>query len=186
MTNLYELPPDLPVPLDDGAADHLRGLRLPSVPLSATSGRSVDLAALPGLTIAYIYPRTGKAGETITEDWNVIPGARGCTPQSCAFRDHYAELKALGAEVFGLSAQSTDDQQEAAERLHLPFDLLSDRELAFGRALKLPTFEWHGQRLLKRLTLVLRDGIIEHVFYPVFPPDQNAANVVAWLQAQPD
>ncbi|MEA2512692.1 MAG: hypothetical protein QOJ59_2179 [Thermomicrobiales bacterium] len=182
---LYQLPEDLPRPADDGACDHLVGLAVPSIPLVATSGGLVDLASLDGRTIVYIYPRTGRPDQELPTGWNEIPGARGCTPQSCAFRDHHAELQALGARVFGLSAQDTDYQREAAARLHLPFDLLSDADLVFTRALSLPTFEVDGMTLTKRATLIVADGVIEHVFYPVFPPDQNAPEVMEWLQAHP-
>ncbi len=180
--NLYQLPADLPAPVDDGAAKHLRGLPLPHVPLPSTAGGTVDLAGLPGRTVVYAYPRTGRPDQAPLPGWDAIPGARGCTPQSCAFRDHYRELQALDAAVFGLSTQDTADQREAVERLHLPYALLSDADLAFAHALRLPTFTVAGLPLLKRLTLIVRDGRIEHVFYPVFPPDQNAAAVIAWLQ----
>ena len=180
--NLYELPKDLPIPLDDGACDHLPGMQLPSVPLISTADRTVDLAKLSGRTVVYCYPRTGTPGEDPPQGWNEIPGARGCTPQSCAFRDHYQELRALGAEVFGLSTQDTDYQKEAVERLHLPFPLLSDQRLLFTKALNLPIFEVESMTLLRRLTLVLNDGFVEHVFYPVFPPDKNADEVIDWLR----
>ncbi len=176
------LPDDLPAPVDDGKASHLRGAVIPSIPLPSTSGGQVDIAVLRGRTVVYIYPRTGVPGEPVFE-WNSIPGARGCTPQSCAFRDHYTELKTLGAEVFGLSVQTTTHQAEAATRLHLPFALISDAEHTFANALDLPRFEAIGESLLKRLTLIVRDGVIEHFFYPVFPPDKNAGEVVAWLKA---
>lgn len=180
--NLYELPKDLPVPQDDGACDHLKGTKLPPVALLSTAGRSIDLSALPGTTVIYIYPRTGRPDEPSPAGWNEIPGARGCTPQSCAFRDHFDELKRAGAaQVHGLSTQTTADQREAAVRLHLPFDLLSDENLQFARALRLPIFEVAGMRLIKRLTLIARDGAIEKVFYPVFPPDRNAGDVLDWL-----
>jgi peroxiredoxin len=173
----------LPVPEDDGAARHLPGLRVPSIALAATNGTTVDLSSLAGRVVLYAYPRTGRPGEPNPDGWETIPGARGCTPQTCAFRDHYAELRSLGvAYLFGLSTQSTDFQREAAERLHLLFPLLSDESLAFTRALRLPTFTTHGMTLHKRLTLILRDGLIEHVFYPVFPPDRNATDVTAWLR----
>lgn len=178
------LPPDLPVPVDDGACDHLPGLQLPSIPLPSTAGRMVDLARLPGRTVVYCYPRTGEPGKPVPPAWDAIPGARGCTPQACAFRDHYQELQALGARVFGLSTQDTAYQQEAVARLHLPFELLSDANLAFARALRLPTFEFDSMTLIKRLTLIVRDGRIEKVFYPVFPPDKNPEEVIAWLQSQ--
>ncbi len=183
--NLMQLPDDLPPPQDDGAAAHLVGCPVPDLALPATSGGAVELAKLPGRSVLYAYPRTGIPGEVFYDGWNQIPGARGCTPESCAFRDHHAELKGLGAAVFGLSTQDTAFQREAALRLHLPFALLSDDRLALTRALKLPTFEVNGVTLLKRLTLVLRDGAIEHVFYPVFPPDGHAEEVVAWLRAAP-
>jgi peroxiredoxin len=174
----------LPVPEDDGAARHLPGLRVPSIPLAATDGITIDLSSLAGLTVVYAYPRTGRPGEPNPDGWEAIPGARGCTPQTCAFRDHFAELQSLGvAHLYGLSTQSTDYQREAAERLHLPFPLLSDESLALTHALRLPTFTTHGMTLHKRLTLILRDGLIEHVFYPVFPPDRNAADVVEWLRS---
>ncbi len=174
----------IPAPMDDGAAGHLPGSRVPSVPLPATDGGAVDLSALPGRAVVYAYPRTGPADGANPEGWDAIPGARGCTPQSCAFRDHFAELKALGvSHLFGLSTQDTAYQREAAERLRLPFPLLSDERLDLARAMRLPTFEAAGMTLLKRLTLVLRDGAVEHVFYPVFPPDRSAADVIAWLSA---
>jgi peroxiredoxin len=183
--NIYEVPKDLPVPVDDGACDHLQEIKLPSVLLQSTAGRKVDLAAVSGRTVLYCYPRTGRPDVDPPQGWNEIPGARGCTPQSCAFKDHFAELKTLGADVFGLSTQATDYQKEAADRLHLPFELLSDVDLAFAKALRLPTFEVESMTLIKRLTLVLRDGKIEKVFYPVFPPDANAAEVVEWLSRHP-
>jgi peroxiredoxin len=180
--NVYELPKDLPVPQDDGACAHLTGTRMPSVSLPATNGQHVDLSALPGRTIVYCYPRTGRPDRDPPAGWDAIPGARGCTPQSCSFRDHHAELLALGAgAVYGLSTQDTAYQREAVERLHLPFELLSDEKLAFARALSLPTFEIEGMELIKRLTLIVHEGTIEHVFYPVFPPDANAPDVVHWL-----
>ena len=180
--NPYELPNDLPVPEDDGAADHLPGMRLPPVPLASTSGEVVDLSALPGRTVVYCYPMTGRPDRSLPAGWDEIPGARGCTPQSCSFRDHHAELRSLGARVFGSSTQDTEYQREAAARLHLPFALLSDAGLAFAGALGLPTFEVDGMVLLKRLTLVIDEGRIEKVFYPVFPPDRSAEEVVEWLR----
>lgn len=172
----------IPPPLDDGAASHLTGMRVPSIALTATDGAAVDLSALRGRVVVYAYPRTGVPGIDNPPGWDMIPGARGCSPQSCAFRDHFSELKALGVDrLFGLSTQDAPYQREAAERLHLPFPILSDHRLLLTRALRLPTFETSGMALLKRLTLVIDDGRIEHVFYPVFPPDQNASDVLAWL-----
>ena len=177
------LPPGIPVPQDDGAARHLTGMKLPDLALPATRGGAINLALLAGRTVLYIYPRTGVPGVDLPPGWDDIPGARGCTPQSCGFRDHFAELKALGvSHLFGLSTQDTDYQREAVERLHLPFAILSDAKLAFARALNLPTFSVAGMTLLKRMALVIDDGVIDKVFYPVFPPDQNAADVVAWLR----
>jgi len=179
--DLLRLPSDLPVPVDDGMASHLVGLPIPTISLPSTTGQRVDLSALAGRTVVYCYPRTGRPDQELPKGWNLIPGARGCTPQSCAFRDHHRELQALDARVFGLSTQDTDYQREAAERLHLPFALLSDARLEFTSAMRLPTFEVESIRLLKRLTLVIRDGTVEQVFYPVFPPDENARQVLSWL-----
>ena len=177
------LPPDIPVPQDDGAARHLAGMKLPDLALPATRGGAINLAWLSGRTVLYIYPRTGVPGVDAPPGWDDIPGARGCTPQSCGFRDHFAELKGLGvAHLFGLSTQDTDYQREVAARLHLPFAILSDDKLAFARALKLPTFTTSGMTLIKRMALVIDDRVIAKVFYPVFPPDQNAAEVIAWLR----
>ena len=180
----FPLPDDLPEPDDDGAADHLPGATVPSIPLPATDGERVDLSALPGRVVVYGYPKTGRPDEDVIPDgWEAIPGARGCTPEACGFRDHYAELREAGAaDVFGLSLQTTEYQREARDRLGLPFEMLSDAELAFTEALELPTFEVDGETFLSRLTLVIDDGRIEHVFYPVFPPDEHAAEVVGWLR----
>jgi len=175
----------IPAPMDDGAASHLPGMKISSVPLPATDGLIVNLAALRGRTVVYAYPRTGKPGIENPEGWDRIPGARGCTPQSCSFRDHFVEIESLGVHaIFGLSTQDTAYQREVAERLHLPFAILSDEKLTFAEAMHLPTFQASGMTLLKRLTLVITHGIIEHVFYPVFPPDQDAANVIAWLKSK--
>jgi len=177
------LPEDLPAPQDDGAARHLNGMRLPSIPLVATDGSSVDLSKLKGRTIVYVYPRTGRPGQALPTGWDAIPGARGCTPQSCGFRDHFADLKALGvAQLYGLSTQETDYQREAVERLHLPFAILSDAGFALASALRLPTFTVDGMTLIKRMAWVIDDGVITHVFYPVFPPDRSADEVVDWLR----
>jgi peroxiredoxin len=176
------LPADIPVPHDDGAARHLTGRKLPALALAATDGSRVDLSKLRGRTVVYIYPRTGVPGQSPPDGWDQIPGARGCTPQSCSFRDHFAELKRLGvAHLYGLSTQDTAYQSEAAERLHLPFALLSDEKLELARALELPVFTVAGMTLLKRMALVIDDGAITKVFYPVFPPDKNAEEVIAWL-----
>ena len=178
------LPGDLPVPKDDGAARHLAGMRVPSVALAATDGSAIDLSVLVGRTVVYVYPRTGVPGEPPLDGWDAIPGARGCTPQSCSFRDHFAELKGLGIDhLYGLSTQDSAYQSEAVRRLHLPFPILSDSNLALARALKIPTFTIAGMTLLKRMALVLDGGVISKVFYPVFPPDKSAEEVIAWLRA---
>ncbi len=188
MGSLTELPEGLPVPTNDGACDHLLGSTLPSLPLPSTAGGVVDLAARPGLTVAYFYPMTGRPGVPLPVGWDAIPGARGCTPQACGFRDHARELAALGASVVGVSTQPLVEQAEAATRLHLPFELLSDEQLVFVASLRLPVFEAGGRQLVKRLTLVVSGGLVSQVFYPVFPPDAHAAQVVSWLaqrQAEP-
>ena len=177
------LPTGLPVPEDDGAARHLTGTKLPSMALAATNGSQTDLSALEGRTVVYIFPRTGRPGEDPPDGWDAIPGARGCTPQSCSFRDHFTDLRNAGvAHLFGLSTQDTGYQREAVERLHLPFPILSDRDLALARAIRLPTFEVAGMTLLKRMVLIIDDGVIAKVFYPVFPPDRSADEVIAWLR----
>jgi peroxiredoxin len=178
------LPPNIPVPQDDGAASHLTGMRIPDITLPATDGAQVKLLKLIGRTVVYIYPRTGVPGVDLPPGWNEIPGARGCTPQSCSFRDHFGDLQRLGvAQLYGLSTQDTAYQQEAVTRLHLPFAILSDEKLALTNALKLPTFVASGMTLLKRMALVIDDAVISKVFYPVFPPDKNAEEVIGWLQA---
>ncbi|MEV7418318.1 MerR family transcriptional regulator [Streptomyces sp. NPDC089919] len=181
------LPEGLPVPADDGAADHLPGLPLPPLELAATSGGPVRLAELgPGRTVLYLYPLTGRPDRDLPEGWEAIPGARGCTPEACDFRDHHQDLLAAGAAgVYGLSSQDTPYQQEVTERLRLPFAMLSDPGFALAGELRLPTFEASGSRLYKRLTMIVRDGAVEHVFYPVFPPDEHARQVLSWLRAHP-
>ena len=180
------LPKDLPAPQDDGSARHLPGLKLPSFALAATDGSRVDLSTLKGRTVVYIYPRTGRPGQATPTGWDAIPGARGCTPQSCGFRDHFADLRRLGVkQLYGLSTQTTDYQREVVERLHLPFAILSDAALALTGALSLPTFAVDGMTLIKRMAWVIDDGVITHVFYPVFPPDKSAEEVVSWLDHDP-
>ncbi|NEU12144.1 peroxiredoxin [Methylobacterium sp. BTF04] len=187
MTNpdFSSLPADLPAPQDDGAARHLDGMVLPDVSLEATDGTRVSLSRLRGRTVVYAYPRTGEPGQpTLVPDWDAIPGARGCTPQACDFRDHHAALQARGvAQVHGLSTQTSAYQREVAARLHLPFTLIADPHRAFTQAARLPTFTAGGHTLLKRLTLIIDDGRVRQVFYPVFPPDRGAEQVIAWLDA---
>jgi peroxiredoxin len=186
MVDPMTLPDDLPVPSDDGAADHLRGSVVPAISLGATTGPAVDLSAAEGRTVVYAYPWTGRPGQPLlSDDWDSIPGARGCTPETCGFRDHHADLEAAGAAVYGLSTQDTAYQRELAERLGLPYPVLSDERLALTGAMRLPAFQVAGRTLLRRLTLVLADGEVEQVFYPVFPPDRHAAEVLAWLRANP-
>lgn len=183
LDDLMKLPADLVAPIDDGAAVHLPGVRVPAVSIDDSGGERIDLAALgPGRTVIYLYPLTGRPDADIPAGWNDIPGARGCTPQSCGFRDHYTELRAAGVDrLFGLSSQTTRYQHEVVTRLRLPFTMLSDPDFRVADALSLPTFDFDGTRLYKRLTLVIRDGVIEHVFYPVFPPDRHAAELLRWL-----
>jgi peroxiredoxin len=181
--DIHSLPDDLPVPEDDGAADHLVNAVVPPVALRATTGEKVTLAELPGRTILFCYPRTGRPDQELPPGWNAIPGARGCTPEACGFRDAHGQFADLGARVLALSTQGPDYQREMAERLRLPFPVLSDERLELTHALGLPTFETTGWTLLKRLTLVIDDGTIAHAFYPVFPPDSHAAEVLAWLRA---
>jgi peroxiredoxin (alkyl hydroperoxide reductase subunit C) len=178
------LPDDLPVPEDDGAAAHLRGAALPAIALPATDGEQVSLASLPGVSVVFAYPRTGRPGQESPGGdaaWNAIPGARGCTPEACSFRDERARFEAAGARVFGLSTQDSDYQREAVDRLRLPYPLLSDAELALTRAMRLPTFAAGGMTLLRRLTLIVRDGAVADVIYPVFPPDRGAELALARL-----
>ena len=185
--SLYELPPDLPAPVDDGASDHLRGKKMPPVSLSSTADGEINVAeaSREGRTVFFFYPRSGRPDEPPIPGWDDIPGARGCTPQSCAFRDHFREFEALGVCVVGVSAQTTDYQREFAERTHLPYPLLSDADFALTEALHLPTFEVAGMLLIKRLTLVVSNGRIEKVFYPVFPPDKHAEEVLDYLKSVP-
>ncbi len=181
----FPLPADLPRPEDDGSANHLVGLKMPKILLRSTAGEIVDVSDLHSLrTVIYCYPMTGVPFKPLPDGWDQIPGARGCTPQACGFRDHYKEIQAQHAEVFGLSTQTTEYQREMAERLHLPFAVLSDQDFELCNALQLPTFESSGTRLLKRLTLIVKAGRIEHIFYPVFPPNESADQVLRWLKAQ--
>jgi peroxiredoxin len=182
----FPLPPDLPRPLDDGAADHLVGLTIPKISLRSTAGRRVELSQSSALrTVIYCYPMTGVPGQPLPKNWDRIPGARGCTPQACNFRDHHQELLELGTVVFGLSTQTPEYQREMAGRLLLPFEVLSDEAFELCDALGLPTWEVESTRLLRRLTLIIRDRCIEHVFYPVFPPNESADQVLRWLRRHP-
>lgn len=184
MAHDFPLPDDLPEPEDDGDADHLRGMELPDVSLPVTDGTTTALRELPPRTIVYIYPMTGRPDEDVIPDgWEDVPGARGCTPESCGFRDHYDELRDSGAgAVFGLSTQTSEYQREARDRLHLPFEMLSDSRRELTNELDLPTFTIEGDDYLKRLTLVVTSGRIEHVFYPIFPPDEHANEVLEWMR----
>lgn len=182
----FPLPEDLPVPVDDGAADHVSGMTVPDLELWATNGELVRLSALPGpRTVLYLYPMTGRPGTPLPDGWDQIPGARGCTPESCGFRDHHAELARADAHVYGLSSQDSDYQTEAVQRLRLPFPILSDPGLELAAVLALPTLDAGTGPLYKRLTMVIAAGRVEHVFYPVFPPDEHAGQVLAWLGAHP-
>lgn len=182
----FPLPPGLPKPVDDGAADHLDGMAMPPISLASTTGKMVNLSNLSApRTVIYCYPMTGVPGKPLPEGWDLIPGARGCTPQACSFRDRHRELSELRTDVYGLSTQTTQYQREMADRLHLPFEILSDAEFGLCDALRLPTFEVGGTRLVKRLTFIVRDGRVEQVFYPVFPPNASAEQVMRWLRAHP-
>ena len=185
MKDLHTLPDNLPAPVDDGACDHLLGRALPAIALASTTGEPIDLHTYTGIVVIYFYPMLGRPDAAPLVGWNEIPGARGCTPQSCAFRDQYAELRQLRAQVFGVSAQPLADQKEASARLHLPFALLNDAQLTLARALRLPTFVYESATLIKRLTIIAKDGVIQKVFYPIFPPNENAAEVIAWLTTHP-
>lgn len=180
--NLFPLPPNLPVPVDDGACDHLTGMTMPDIALASTAGRSVTLADEPGTSVVFAYPRTGEPGTSVPGAWDAIPGARGCTPEACGFRDLQAEFLDLSATIYGLSTQTTEYQTELVERLHLPYEVLSDADLRLTHALHLPVFEFDGMTLVKRLTFVMDRGVIRHVFYPVFPTDTHADQVARWLR----
>lgn len=181
--NLTELPDDLPIPLDDGACSHLKGKRIPSIVLNSTGGNLIDLSKIDGKLVLYFYPLTGKPGQSLPNGWGEIPGARGCTPQACSFRNHYKDLQDLNAQVYGVSTQSSEYQKEVVERLHLPFEILSDSHLKLSNALSLPLFEADSMVLNKRVTLIINNRIIEKVFYPVFPPDKNVDEVIHWLSS---
>ena len=183
MADFTKMPDDLPIPEDDGAAQHLIGMTLPRLSLLATNGKQIDLGLFPGLLVIYCYPMTGQPNRALPDGWDQIPGARGCTPQSCSFRDHYQDLKALKAEVVGLSVQTSDYQKEMAERLGLPFLVISDVDFKFQTALNLPTFVAAGMTLLKRLTIIAQDGKILAVHYPVFPSDSDPAWVIDYLKS---
>jgi peroxiredoxin len=183
-SDLMRLPDNLPVPTDDGACDHLVGIALPSLPLAATNGSPVDLSRIRGCVVVFAYPRTGQPNESpLVPNWDLIPGARGCTPQTCGFRDLHSEFQTLHCRVYALSTQSSEFQQEMVARLHVPFPVLSDEKLELTRSLRLPIFTVGGQILLKRLVLVLENERVKKVFYPVFPPDRSALTVLKWLKA---
>jgi peroxiredoxin len=181
--SLYHLPPGLPVPVDDGACDHVEGLRVPSLVLDSSQGQ-IDLGDLAATrAVLYIYPRTGRPDRPVPEEWDAVPGARGCTPQSCAFRDRAVDLGALGVWIAGLSSQPIEEQAEFAAREHIPFPVIADPALELARALRLPTFGFDGATLYRRVTLLLEAGAVTKVFYPVFPPDRNAEAVIEWLRS---
>ncbi len=186
MTNVYEIPPNLPIPEDDGSTNHLRGLRLPNISLNATDGTTVNFGTIFSRLVIYCYPMTGQPNVALPNGWDQIPGARGCTPQSCSFRDHYRELQALGAGVVGLSVQTTEYQKEMVDRLHLPFPVVSDSDYQFQKALNMPTFIAAGMTLLKRVTLIANDGVIEAVHYPIFPSDSDPGWVIDHLKRHPN
>ncbi|MDP1678853.1 MAG: peroxiredoxin [Candidatus Nitrotoga sp.] len=178
---IFSIPTDLPIPLDDGACEHLENMRIPNVSLWSTDDQEINLFSLPGWNVIFCYPMTGRPGVPIPEGWVQIPGAAGCTPQTCSYRDNHTELKRNGVGVYGISTQTSEAQKEASNRLGLPYLLLSDADHSFSSALKLPLLEVGGLKLIKRLTLILKDGVIKKCFYPVFPPDKNVVEVIAWL-----
>lgn len=182
MNDLHQLPDNLPIPIDDGVCDHLTGLSLPSVELQSVSGSVVHLSRVPGILVVFFYPMNGRPDALPMIGWNEIPGARGCTPQVCAFRDSYAKLKAMNVKVFGVSAQSLVDQQEASTRLSIDYPLLNDSQFELCRALRLPTFEYQSATYIKRITLIVENGVIKKHFYPVFPPDKNVVQVIDWIK----
>jgi peroxiredoxin len=182
MIDLFKIPDNLPIPQDDGAAKHLLGMGLPNLSLMSTNGDQLNLSSFKDFLVIYCYPMTGQPNVPLPEGWDQIPGARGCTPQSCSFRDHYQELKTLKAEVVGLSVQTTDYQKEMAERLHLPFPVVSDVDFKFQNALNLPTFVAAGMTLLKRLTIIAKNGKIVSVNYPIFPSDSDPIWVIDYLK----
>ena len=186
MQNFENLPDNLPVPIDDGACDHLVGMTLPNLALKTTNGDTINLSELKGTAVVYCYPMTGQPGVALPEGWDNIPGARGCTPQSCAFRDHHTELAELNTHVFGMSTQTTEYQQEMAQRLHLPFPVISDCDLEFCSAMNLPTFEVEGKILMKRVTLIIDDATIVATHYPIFPSDSDPAWVIEFLSSERD
>ena len=183
MTNINQLPAGLPIPNDDGSTDHLIGMKLPNIALFTTNGKAINLGGIKGKVVIYCYPMTGQPNVDLPEGWDQIPGARGCTPQSCSFRDHYQELQALGADVIGLSVQSSEYQKEMAERLHLPFPVVSDMNYEFQSYLNMPTFVAAGMTLLKRVTLIANNGTIEAVHYPIFPSDSDPTWVIDYLKS---
>ena len=183
MTNLSQLPTDLPIPQDDGCANHLKGMKLPNVSLNATNGSTVHFGDIKGKLVIYCYPMTGQPNIALPDGWDQIPGARGCTPQSCSFRDHYQEIQALGADLVGLSVQTTEYQKEMVDRLHLPFPVVSDVNYQFQKALNMPTFVASGMTLLKRVTLIANNGVIEAAHYPIFPSDSDPAWVINYLKS---
>ena len=186
MPQSLSLPDNLPVPQDDGSSAHLPGLKIPQLALTTTAGSTVDFSSLTGRSVIFCYPKTGLPGKEPPAAWNEIPGARGCTPQNCGFRDEYVNLQRAGVkQLFGLSTQSSSYQQEAAQRLDLPYLLVSDEKLALTHALNLPTFDFEGETLIKRLTLIVDDGVITHILYPVFPPDKSAADTLGWINQHP-
>ena len=182
MKDLYQLPDDLPVPIDDGACDHLLDARIPSVLLKGVSGDTVNIGEVQGKFVLFSYPMNGQPDALPGPDWSEIPGARGCTPQSCSYRDQHGDFLRSGCKVFGISSQPIEEQKEAFKRLHLPFELLNDSKLALTRAMNLPTFEYQSSEYIKRITLIVTDGLIQKVFYPVFPPDGNVHDVIDWIE----
>ena len=182
MKGLSKLPEGLPIPVDDGACDHLLGSRIPNVTLKGVSDADIDIGSIGGTVVIFFYPMIGNPDSLPMNDWNEIPGARGCTPQSCSFRDNYTKFEGLGIQVIGISSQPLADQKEGSARLKLPFELLNDSQLELAKAMKLPTFEYDSSTYIKRLTIISQGGVVKKIFYPVFPPDKNVSDVVEWIE----
>ncbi|VAW52529.1 Alkyl hydroperoxide reductase subunit C-like protein [hydrothermal vent metagenome] len=182
MKDLYQLPEGLPVPVDDGACNHLEGAPFPSMLITVTPHATYDFSKEKGINIIFFYPMIGHPDSLPMTGWNEIPGARGCTPQALSYKNYFRQITKLGVRLFGASSQALKEQNDAIDRLKLPFELINDSSFLLSNALKLPTFQFNEIKMIKRLTLVVVDGVIKKVFYPVFPPNKNVDDVIVWLK----